>query len=392
MNFTLTEQQLLLQNSAAKFFAECSDTAAVRRLMDSASGYDPAVWARLVNDMGWTGIAVPEQNGGLGLGQVEIAIVAQEMGRRLYASPFLPTICLALPILLAPGSETQRERWLPALLDGSKLAALACTDDSGRGGLNAIGAQLTPAAAGHFTLSGTSAFVVFGHVADLLIVAARAPGSVGADGVSLIALPKHSAGVAVEKVTALDLTRPYARITFDAVAVAPEQVLGAVGEAAPVLARALALGGIALAAEQVGAAEQCLTFSVEYAKQRVQFGRAIGSFQAVKHKLADMMVLVEAAKSAIYYAACAADEDPAQLFEAAAVAKSFCGDAFARCAGTAIQLHGGIGFTWEHEAHLYFKRARASSNLLGDVLYQREQIAQGLLDGEQPLLRQLGSV
>lgn len=391
MNFTFTEEQLLLQDSARQFFAEHSTPATVRRVMGGEEGYDAAIWSRLVNDMGWTGIAVPEAYGGLGLGQLEVAIVQQEMGRTLYASPFFASVCLAIPALLATASEAQKQHWLPQLLEG-RLAALANTGTRGRPGLAGIGAVLTPNTDNSFTLSGDAGFVVFGHVAQLLLVAARAPGSSGEDGVSLVALARDSAGLRSEKVVAMDLARPYARLHFDNIAVPADAVLGAAGQAGPALARTLALGNIALAAEQVGGAEQCLDFTVDYAKQRVQFGRPIGSFQAVKHKLADMMVQIEAAKSAVYYAACAADEDPAQLFEAAAVAKSFASDVFAKCAGDAIQLHGGIGFTWEHEAHLYFKRARASANLLGDALYQREQIAQLLFDGDQPLLRQLGGL
>ena len=391
MNFTFTEEQLLLQESARQFFAGNSDSAAVRRAMNSEDGFDAAIWSRLVNDMGWAGIAVPEAYGGLGLGQLEVAIVQQETGRTLCASPFFSSVCLAIPALLAAANEAQKQHWLPLLLSGH-TAALANTGRRGQPGLNGIDALLTPSADGGFTLSGEAGFVVFGHVADLLLVAARAPGSTGDSGVSLIALARDSAGLRVEKRVAMDLTRPYASLYFDQVAVPASAVLGTAGQAGPALQRTLALGNIALAAEQVGSAEQCLSFTVDYAKQRVQFGRPIGSFQAVKHKLADMMVQIEAAKSAVYYAACAADEDPAQLFEAAAVAKSFASDIFAKCAGDAIQLHGGIGFTWEHDAHLYFKRARASANLLGDALYQRELIAQQLFDGDQPLLRQLGGL
>jgi alkylation response protein AidB-like acyl-CoA dehydrogenase len=390
MNFIFSEQQAQLQEIARRFCAEHSDSARVRAAMASESGFDASVWARLVGELGWGGIAVPESHGGLGLGQLEIAIVQQEMGRRLLASPFLASIGLAIPALLAAGSETQRAHFVPALAGGERIAAFACTGERGKPGAPGVEALLTPGADGRFRLSGSASFVVFGHVADLFIIAARRPGSSGDDGISLLALPRDTPGLAVEKLRMLDLSRPCARLSFDAVDVPAEAVLGEPEQAAAALRRTLAIGAIAIAAEQVGGAERCLEFTVEYAKQREQFGRPIGSFQAVKHKLADMMVLVEAAKSAVYYAACAADEDDAQLQEAAAVAKSFCSDAFSRCAGAAIQLHGGIGITWEHDAHLYFKRARASSNLLGDVRHQREQIARGLFDADQPLLRQLG--
>lgn len=390
MNFIFDEQQTQLQEIARRVLAEHSGPAQVRAAMASESGFDVDVWKQLAGELGWGGIAVPENYGGLGLGQLEIAIVQQEMGRRLFASPFLASIGLAIPALLAAADDTQQAELISALAAGERIAALACTGERGRPGLDGVEAVLTRGVDGNFRLSGSASFVVFGHVADIFIVAARRPGSVGDDGISLLALPRSTRGIAVEKLQMLDLTRPCARLSFDAVDVPAKALLGEPEHAGAALRRVLAIGAIAIAAEQVGGAERCLEFTVEYAKQREQFGRPIGSFQAVKHKLADMMVLVEAAKSAVYYAACAADEDDMQLQEAAAVAKSFCADAFNRCAGAAIQLHGGIGITWEHEAHLYFKRARASSNLLGDIRHQREQIARGLFDADQPLLRQLG--
>lgn len=387
MNFALSEEQVMLQDSARRFFTDCSPSAAVRRTMVGDLGHDPAVWTQLVA-MGWTGIAVPEAYGGLGLGQVELAIVQQEIGRTLCASPFFASAVLATQAVLAAGSERQCQHWLPPLVAGETVAALACTGPRGRAGADAIEVTLTPVAGTDIVLNGSAGFVVSGHAADWLVVAAR-----GADagcGISLVIVPRASIGLRCEKIAAMDLTRPYARVDFDNVRVSADAVLGAVGTAGPALARVLALGNIALAAEQLGGAEHCLAMSVDYAKQREQFGRAIGSFQAIKHKLADMMVAIEAARSGVYYAACAAQEEPALLAEAAAVAKSFCSDTFNRCAGEAIQVHGGIGFTWEHDAQLYFKRARAAANLLGDSRHQRELIAQQLLDGDQPLLRQLG--
>lgn len=383
MNFTFSEEQGLLAASARGFF-EQYDSAAVRAAFAGDAGYDAALWRRLIDELGWTGIAVPEAEGGLGLGMVELCIVQQEMGRALYASPFFSSICLAATAIVAAGSAAQRAAWLPALVAGEHIGALACTGAKGRPGCEGVAAVLTPAGSG-FTLNGEAGFVVFGHAADLLVVAARAPGSSGADGISLLALPRSTAGIAVEKLEALDVTRPYAKLRFDEVAVPAEAVLGEPGRAGAALERTLALGNIALAAEQVGGAERCLAFTTEYAKQRHQFGRPIGSFQAVKHRLADMMVLVEASKSAVYYAACTAAEAPEQLAEASAVAKAFCADAFFKCAGDAIQLHGGIGFTWEHDAHLFFKRARASMNLLGDPIHQRERVAKLLFDGALPL-------
>lgn len=388
MNFTFSEEQLQLQDAARRFCTDHASSAAVRAWLKHPRGFDDAVWRDMLA-MGWGGIAVPEQYGGLGLGRVEMAIVQQELGRTLLPSPYLPCIALAATAILEAADAQQCAALLPGIVAGDTIAALACTGRRGAPGAAGIDATLARSGAG-FVLDGTASFVVFGHVADLFIVAARDAANAAA--ISLVALPRSSAGLAVEKLASLDLTRPYARLTFESVHVPAAAVLGAPGAAAAALARTAALGAIAIAAEQVGGAERCLAMSVDYAKQRVQFGRPIGSFQALKHKMADMMVLVEAAKSAVYYAACAADEDPAQLFEAAAVAKSYCSDAFSQCAGDAIQLHGGIGITWEHDAHLYFKRARATANLLGDPMHQRECLAAGLLDDTQPLLRQLGAI
>jgi alkylation response protein AidB-like acyl-CoA dehydrogenase len=380
MDFTFDEQQRQLQESAQSFFSAHSDSAALRRVIESDANFDATVWQKLVSDMGWTGIGIPEQYDGLGLGQVEIAIVQQEMGRTLHASPFLANNALAVPALLAAGNDQQKAQWLPRLADGSCIAAFACTGYNGIPGVDGIEAILT-ARGPDFLLSGTASFVVFGQHADLLIVATRAPGSTGTDGISLIALPASHTGVRIEKLATMDLTRPCASIVFDDVEIGAEHILGAQGQAGTAFLRAQALGNIALAAEQCGGAEKCLAFASDYAKQREQFGRPIGSFQAIKHKLADMMVQVEAAKSAVYYAACTADENPDQLLEAAAVAKAYCADAFFKCAGEAIQIHGGIGYTWEHDAHLYFKRARSSMNLLGDTRYHRETIAEQLFSG-----------
>lgn len=387
MNFTLSEEQLQLQEIARRFCADHSPSAAVRKWMHDPRGYDQAIWRDMMA-MGWGGIAVPEQYGGLGLGQLEVAIVQQELGRTLLSSPFLASIGLAATAILSAASPRQCEELLPAIVAGETIAALACTGRRGRPGIDGVEATLTAAGDG-FVLNGCASFVVSGHVADLFIVAARS--ATDNESISLLLLPCDSAGLTIEKLTTMDMTRPYTRLTFDAVQVTSAALLGEHGGAAQALTRTLAIAAIAVAAEQVGAAEHCLTFSVDYTKQRTQFGRPIGSFQALKHKMADMMVSIEAAKSATYYAACVADEDATQLLEAAAVAKSYCSDAFSKCAGEAIQLHGGIGITWEHDAHLYFKRARAAANLLGDPMYQRERIAAGLLDDTQPLLQQLGA-
>jgi len=220
--------------------------------------------------------------------------------------------------------------------------------------------------------------VLDGHTADRLIVAARSPGSTGADGVSLLLVPGDATGLTRARRPTLDQTRRLARIRLDGVRVPESALLGDEGAAAPALARTLDLAAIALAAEQVGGAQRCLDMSVAYAKERVQFGRPIGSFQAIKHKCADMMVQVESARSAVYFAACVAAEESAEVAESASLAKAYCSDAYFECAAQAIQIHGGVGFTWEYDVHLHFKRAKASETFLGDPTWHRERIARGI--------------
>lgn len=374
MQFAFTEEQALIREAVREFVAEHGASLRERAAIETERGYDESTWAALV-EMGWTALPFADRHGGAGLGNVELAIVQQELGRRLVPSPFFASVCLAGRAIENAGTEEQCRAMLPGLANGKQIGALALTGLHGRAGLDAIGAELRREGSGH-RLSGASSFVVSGHVADLLVVAARAPGSRGPEGVSLVTLPASTAGVQIERLVMMDSTRTCAQIVFDRAHVVSEQVLGEVGSAGAAFERTLHLAQIALAAEQAGGAEGALDMTVAYAKERVQFGRVIGSFQAVKHRLADMMVAIEAAKSAVYYAAATADEHGAELPQAAALAKAYCSDAFTDCAGNAIQLHGGIGFTWEHDAHLYFKRARSSATLLGDAVYHRERISQ----------------
>lgn len=375
MHFTFTAEQDLIRETAREFFQQYGASERRRAAIDSAAGYDEEAWRAIAKDMGWAGIMLPESCGGSGLGHVELAILQQEAGRCLHPSPFFATVCLAAPAILLAGNESQRCSLLPGIARGETRATLAMTDVRGIPGVEGVSLQLEQDARG-FRLTGEASYVIHGHAADLYVVAARSPGTHGADGITLLTLGRGTAGLSVERLVTMDLTRPMARLRFANVAVAPEQILGAPGQSGDALAKVLWRAQIALAAEQAGGAQGALALTTDYATQRVQFGRIIGSFQAVKHRLADMMVQVEAAKSAVYYAACVADEDGEDLPEAAAVAKACCSEAFLDCAGNMIQLHGGIGFTWEHDAHLYFKRARASATLLGTAQYHRERLAE----------------
>jgi alkylation response protein AidB-like acyl-CoA dehydrogenase len=380
MQFVHSEEQQLIRASARSFLAARSSAPQVRAAMSQPGGYDAGLWRAMAGELGWTKLAIAQAYGGAGLGWVELCILQEEQGRRLTASPFFATVALAAPIIAAAGSEEQRRSLLGRITAGEVRIGCALSGADGRPPCAGVAVQLR-AQGDAGTLNGVSDFVIHGDSADLLLVLARAPGSSGEGGLSVAVIPAASAGVTVHPHVMLDLTRPMSRIEFAGVRVARERLLGAPGEAGEAVRRGLDMARIALAAEALGGAEYLLEMTTEYARQRVQFGRPIGSFQAIKHRLADMMIEVEAAKSAAWYAACVADEAGDELAQAAAIAKSYCCDAFFDCAATAIQLHGGVGFTWEHEAHLYFKRARATATLLGSPAWQRERLVRLFASG-----------
>ena len=361
MSFAITSEQEELRQMLRKFLSKKSTSADVRHLMETADGFDPLVWKQLAEELGLQGLGIPEQYGGAGYGPLELAIVFEEMGRALLVAPFFSTVALAVPLLLELGDEAANTRWLPPIADGSLRATLAVDSWS----LDAVTTTATATGDG-WTLDGGAAIVIDGHLADLLLVVARTP-----DGLGVFSVTPDAAGLTRTPIEALDLTRKLARVEL--AAVAAERV--GTGDATAAVARALNVAVTALAAESVGAAGQCLDTAVEYAKIRVQFGKPIGSFQAIKHKCSDMLMSVESARSAAYYAAWTAAEGTDELPQAAAVAKAYCSDAFLRVAAESIQVHGGIGFTWEHDAHLYFRRAKSSQQLLGDPQLHRNRVA-----------------
>jgi alkylation response protein AidB-like acyl-CoA dehydrogenase len=348
--------------------------------MGTDTGFEPGMWQRIAGEMCWTAIHIPEEYGGLGLGYVELVAVMEQMGRYLLCAPYFSSVCLGANALTVAGNEEQKGEYLPRIADGSLRATLAWCDASGRWDADGVSATAVRSGDG-FVLNGGYRYVVDGHTADLLVVAARAPGSQGRAGLSLFVLPADTAGVTRTWLPTMDQTRKLAQLRFDNVSVPAAALLGAEGDAHAALEKTLALATIALAAEQAGGAQQILDMAVAYTRERQQFGRAIASFQAIKHKAADMMLKAEASKSAAYYAACVAQEaltggaQGAELTEAASLAKAYCSDTYFFNAGTALQLHGGVGFTWEYDVHLYFKRARASESFLGDGAAHRERIA-----------------
>jgi len=335
--------------------------------METSEGYDPAVWKQMADQLGLQGLIIPEDFGGSGYTYVELVVVLEEMGRALLCAPYFASVALAANLLLVAGDEGAKKDYLPGIADGSKIATVALAEASGRWDEAAV----TVAASGSgdsWTLTGEKLYVIDGHIADLVLVVARS----GA-GVSVFAVDKGASGYQATPLSTMDQTRKQARLTFDAT---PARLIGTDGGGWPVVSKTLDLAAVALAAEQVGGAQKVLEMAVEYAKVRVQFGRPIGSFQAIKHKCADMLLEVESAKSAAYYAGWAAAEDSDELPVVASLAKSYCSEAYFHSTAENIQIHGGIGFTWEHPAHLYFKRAKSSELLFGDPTYHRELLAQ----------------
>ena len=385
MEFRFTEEQEMIRETAASFLAEVSDSEAIRRAMATESGYEPPLWNRICTEMYWQAIHIPEDFGGMGLGYVELVAMMEQMGRYLLCSPFYATVCLGSNAVLLAGSDEQKAEWLGRLCEGQLTSTLAWNGGSSNWGADSVTATWRREG-DNYVLSGDYRYVVDGHTAQLLVVAAREEGSIGEEGISLFLLPADTAGVSRRWLPTMDQARKQAAITLDSVAVTAHSRMGEEGRAWPTLARVLDLAAIALAAEQVGGCQQLLDMTVEYTAERVQFNRTIASFQAVKHKAADMMLQSEVARSAVYYAACVAQEAledgplAGELSEAASVAKSYCSDAYFAIAGDALQLFGGVGFTWEYDVHLYFKRAKSSEHLLGNGAAHRERLAIQLLD------------
>ena len=373
-------EQLELGRTVRRFLAERSSEADVRRTMATAAGYDLAVWTAMAGQLGLHGLAIPEEYGGQGFGWVELGLVLEEMGRALLCGPFFSTVVLAATALLESGDEAARKRYLPGIADGSLIATLALPGTGPELDVRAEPADAAggPAdggpAGGGWRLSGRAPLVTDAHVAHLLLVPART-----VDGLGLFAVeagPDQSAtGVRVTPRPTLDQTRKLADVELDAV---PATAVGRPGDGVALLARVLDLAAVGLAAEQTGGAQAALDMAVEYMKVRVQFGQPIGAFQALKHMAADVLVEVETARSAAYYALFAAARGSDALPVAAPLAAAYCSDAFVTAAHQNIQFHGGMGFTWEVPAHLYFKRARSSQLLLGEPAAHRARVADRL--------------
>jgi alkylation response protein AidB-like acyl-CoA dehydrogenase len=374
MDFAVPDEREQLRHAVRRFLDAKSPPTEIRRLMETTEGYDRAVWAQMAAELGLQGIQIPEAYGGQGYTFVELAVVLEEMGRVLLCAPFLSSVCLAANAILNAGTDAEKCEHLPGIASGTTIATLAFTEPSGK--WDAAGIAMVARDRGDgFELHGVKTFVVDGHIADLVVVVARRAGTSGTNGIGFFVVDGNAPGLTRTPLATMDQTRKLARLDFEDVAARP---LGEIGTGWPALAKTLDQAAAALSNESMGGAQRCLEMSVEYAKVRVQFGRPIGSFQAIKHRCADMLVDVESGKSAAYYAAWAAAVDDEELPVAASLAKAYVSDAYFRAATETIQIHGGVGFTWDHDAHLYYRRAKSSEILLGDPIHHRELLAQRL--------------
>jgi len=364
----------MLRRSAREFLAKECSPKTVRRLMESADGFDAALWKKMA-DLGWTALGIPEQYGGVGT-FLDLVVVLEEAGRALLPGPFFSTMGLAVPVLLEAGTEAQKKAALGAIASGDAKATLAMTEPSGRWDASSVALQAKQTGGG-WRLDGVKLFVPDAHIADYIAVAARSRGE-GEEGITLFLVKGRPKGMTIKPLETLDMTRRWSEVRFDGVQLDADAVMGAPDKAWPGLKRAMEWAAAGLCAEMVGGVQKVLETSTEYAKTRQQFGKPIGIYQAVSHKLADMLVLSESGKSATYYAAWAVDADAPDRSLASSMAKAYVSDAYRKVAGDGIQVHGGIGFTWEHDMHLYFKRAKSSEVTLGDATFHRELVAQAL--------------
>lgn len=366
MKFALTAEQRALQDSVRGFLADRSPIEHVRRTTESSPGYDTVVWAQLADQLGVHAITIPEEYGGVGFGQVELTVVLEEMGRALLPAPFFGTVVLAANALLTSGDRDAMRDYLPAIASGECIATLAWTEDATDPGFGAVTTRAERSGS-DWQLTGAKNHVLDGHIAELVLVVANTD-----SGLALFAVDGEEDGMIRKQLPTVDTTRPLARLEFTK---CRARLVGIAGQAGAGLAATLDLAAVGLAAEQVGGARRCLEMAVEYAKNRQQFGKPIGSFQAIKHKCADVLLEVESAWAAAYYAAWAADKSRSELSAAADIAQAYCSTAYTRAAAENVQIHGGIGFTWEHAAHLYLKRAKSSEFLLGTPRDHRERLA-----------------
>ena len=377
MNFGFSEEQEMLRDATRRFLDNECPTSFVRKMMEDDSAHATEMWKK-VAEQGWPAILIDEAHGGVGGSFLDMVVILEEMGRSLLPGPFLATALLGTPAIIAGGSDEQKRSILPGVAAGETTLTLALAEQSGR--YDAGGVSLAATAKGEdFSLSGEKFFVPDAHVADQIVVVARTgKGSTAEDGISVFVVDAKAPGVTITQLKTVDMTRRQCHVAFQDVAVSGAQVLGGVGAGWPIVQRTLDQAMAGLCTEMVGTGQQALDMAVAYAKERVQFGKPIGSFQAVKHKCVDMMVQVENARSLTYYAAWTVDENVPEARQAVPMAKAYCSDMCKTVTSEAIQVHGGIGFTWEHDMHLFYRRGLASEAAFGSAPVHREVVAQEL--------------
>lgn len=372
MEFELNETQKLFKSSARELFAVECPPQLVREMIEKGNPYSDELWGKMV-EQGWTGLIFSEENGGLGLGFVEMAVAFEEMGRALVPGAFLSCVPLAGTLIEQAGSQEQKAKYLQAICDGKAKATVALLEASADWNVDAV--KIAGTEMGNGKLNGTKLFVADAEAVDYIITVARE----GTD-IALVVVSRAAPGVSVKLMPSMDATRNLYEVVFKDVDVAATDVL-AKGEAAQsALRHAIDVATLALAAEMVGGMQWTLDATVEYAKTRKQFGKPIGQFQAIQHHCANMLMMTESARSAVYYAAWVMGNDPKQAPLAVSIAKTYAGDAYREVGNLGIQVHGGIGFTWDENIQFYYKRAKASELMFGDATYHRERIARVIVD------------
>jgi len=373
VDFGFSEEQEMLRDAAKRFLADNCSTKFVRQMMAHETAHDPVFWQKLVGQ-GWPGMLIPEEYGGTNGTFLDMTVVVEEMGKALLPGPFFAAALLGAPAFIEGASDALKKEFLPKMAEGKFIATLALAEASGRFDGGGVELRATKQGSG-YVLNGEKFFVPDAHVADALIVAART--GAGPGGITLLCIPRTEKGITVTQLKTVDMTRRVCHVKFDNVKT--DTLIEAENGGGPILSRVLDIATAALSTEMVGTAQKALDIAVEYAKTRVQFGKPIGSFQAIKHKCVDMMVAVENSRSLTYYAAWTVDERVAEAATAVPMAKAYASDMAKNVTSEAIQVHGGIGFTWEHDMHLYHRRALAGEANLGNAPVHRETVAKSLL-------------
>ncbi len=368
----------MLRDAARRFLADNCPTTFVRRMMADDSAHDPVFWKKL-SELGWPGLLIPENYGGQGGTFLDMTVVLEEAGKALLPGPFFTASILGASAMVEGGSEAMKKEFLPKMAAGEFIGTLAVAEMSGR--FDPAGVEMKAAKKGsNWILSGEKMFVPDAHVADGIAVATRTGSGGGDRGITIFCVGARDPGVTITPLKTVDMTRRLCHVKFDGVEVPAANILGAENEGGPLLTRLLEIGATALSVEMAGTAQKALDLSVEYAKTRVQFGKPIGAFQAIKHKCVDMMVAVENSRSLAYYAAWTVDQRAPEAASATAMAKAYASDMAKNVTSEAIQVHGGIGFTWEHDMHLYHRRAIADESNFGNAPVHRETVAKLVLD------------